>query len=156
MSEAEKLYDASLDAGQNPPVAIDVLFVLAMVIVHTVYLLKFTTFSLSYLEARILEKKESKKHYKESLRYWRAVWEWRSRVFDDDDHSMDDWDAQRICEEVNGTVWRQLAVLRWVLRLGMGISGLMLYILFLVTNFNIIYGTHSVSAFSLSLSMCNN
>lgn len=139
MAAAEEIYDDSFESDEVPPVILDLIFVITMIVIHTKYIFKFTTFSLSYLEARILEKKEGR-HYAESMRYWRAVWEWRKREFDDDDHSMDDWNERKIMQEVKGTVWTQLRILRWILRIGMGISGLMLFIIWIIFQINFIYG----------------
>ncbi len=144
MSEAEKLYDATLD-NDSPPVIIDVLFVVVMVIVHTKYIMNFTTFSLAYLEARILEMKEATKKSStaESIRYWRTVREWRPRILEDS-HVMDEWDEKMICEMVKGTVWRQLLVLRTLLRVVWAIVGWMMFILYLVATINVLYGMYSV------------
>ena len=140
MSEAEKLYDATVD-NDSPPIVIDVLFIIIMVVVHTKYIMNFTTFSLAYLEARILEKKESKKESStaESIRYWRTVLEMRPRILDGS-HVMDEWDEEMICKKVKGTVWKQLLVLRTILRLVWAIGGWMMFILYLIATVNVTYG----------------
>lgn len=144
MAAAEEIYE-TFESDQVPPVTIDIAFALIMIIVHTVYLFKFTTFSLSYLEARIIEKKHTKEHgdwaapWAESLRYCRTVWEWRRRVFDGADY---DWGRESIREAVDGTVWKQLVILRWSLSIGMAISGLMVFISFIIFQINFIYGKY--------------
>lgn len=139
MSAAEELYHDFFGAQQGPPLILDAIFILIMIAVHSYYLIKFTTFSLSYLETRILERKNDE-HYAASERYFYAVREWRTGKFGDDDDSMDGWNRAKIMKEVDGTVWKQLRFLRWFLKIGMGVSGLMLYILFVICQINLIYG----------------
>ena len=142
MAAAEEIYDATYDSDATPPVILDLVFIVVMVTVHTAYILKFTTFSLSYLEARILERKEGR-HYPESMRYWRTIWEWRKKVFAEHDDQMDDWSEKEIMKQVKGKMWGQLFILRWVLRIGMVCTGLMLFILYFIFQVNLIYGIHS-------------
>lgn len=142
-STADEIYEATVDTTDAPPVAIDVIFGLFMTGLHISYLLSFTTFSLAYLEARILLKKEkdndsgNSASENESIRYFRTIREWTQHNMKDD---IQHWTEEEICKRVKGTVWKQLFLLRMALRLGWVISGWMVFIIFIVIAVNLTYG----------------
>ena len=51
MSLARELYDQHID--DTPPAWLDSIFVLITAIIHTLYIFKFTSFSLGYLHAKL-------------------------------------------------------------------------------------------------------
>ena len=126
MSAAEELFQPD---DPTPPWWIDVLFLVSACIVHIVYSIKFTTFSLAYIHAKCQEK-DAGVDWSESELYLRAVHA---------ELDLDPGSPREMKSAVNAELWRSLGPCHSVLRVLMTLCGCVAFLFWVILQFNWMY-----------------
>ena len=118
----EDLYDDPFD--EQPPFWLDVLFILAITTIHITYSVKFTKFSLAYLNAKCEEKK-SRTKWTTSRLYLYAI---KSELLDNEEQPT-----------ISTKLWSQLAIVRHLVRILMAVLCWVVLILYITLQLNITF-----------------
>eukprot|EP01084_Bolivina_argentea_P204209 348712_1 len=111
MESAEALYRADTSSDKSPPLWLDVSFVLIISMIHIIYSIKFSKFSLTYLKAKCAEKL-SKRQWNESKLYLHAFLS--QKIENYIDLKTNDAETDKL---VYTELWDQIIILRYILRI---------------------------------------